>query len=246
MSELFLYLAAVFSSWYVLLGGLIGALDAAIFLVKKERRKVIEKEIIKYSGYLAGVLILFGCFNAWKYEHRNLEIVKTQRSNDVGEWNLCKGDLRLKSEMLAAFQRHNATQQATIGGLQGTLNSEQAAVNNCVVSLGKKAIGEPVMVSLFTHYFEHAAPSQRLTGIILIPSQSTTMRGELECKNAFNVPEWRMAVDAINNAEITSLAPNRKHFSVGSPPWEKGVPVFILAAGTEPLGECHFTLQPLK
>lgn len=134
-------------------------------------------------------------------------------------------------------------QQATLTAQQQTLNSQQGTMNSCVLALGRKAVGEPLQISLFMQ--ELPSKSPKAMDIILLTNRVTRMRGDLECSKPFSVVQWTILGPMMIKVGggVMPLAANKVYLSWESPEWEPGMPVLITVSSENGTDGCTFKLR---
>ena len=108
--QLFLYLANVFSHWVASFGGV-------ALLVFEIWRKAKGKEAHHRIFWgAAAVPLAIGMYQAWLDEHRNSEVLISEKASVWGQYNECQGNLKAEHTKSDLLDNQNRAQQTTITG----------------------------------------------------------------------------------------------------------------------------------
>ncbi len=211
-----------------------------------------------YIIVLFCVFWFLATFSAWHDADKNLTSVIQQRAQDVSDLSSCRGDLKTADALLEQAKAQNIQQQGTINSLQTSFNSQQGAVNNCVVSLGKmnplvnaKINALPLYIATQRGKDRFGLPTSKyLFALIIMTNRTLEPIGDLKCDNAFSPSTPRLTTQA-TSAMVAPSAPvliNDHEYEIRvsntGASWTDENPIFMSAFSPSPiLGKCSFTPQ---
>jgi hypothetical protein len=132
MSEFLGFLGNVLAHWIALMSGLFSLVLALIGQAKKWRR-----EVPRLFWVFAAFAVYVSCFQAWKDEHRNSEVLKQEKAALTGENNTCTFERALLERDVQSLNSIHATDADSVANGRKTIDHQVAQIGQCLIDEGK-------------------------------------------------------------------------------------------------------------
>jgi hypothetical protein len=226
----------------------------------------ISKPLKKSWFVGAAITCLFiACYQCWLDEHHNTETIIQEKALQVGMKNTCLSDLRVETAFSKGQESLNGSQRQALDRQQDTMEKQQSAVNNCVVSLGKMnpvvrrevhviVIPFGVTTKNSTAFISRFAanPNKVYMEEVVIATNEDEQRpsGYLHCTEPFEIagnPELPMISSGMVASEpATRISDREYHIAVSNTGshWGPSTPMYMpIRSDMEILAGCSFTPQ---
>jgi hypothetical protein len=204
---------------------------------KYERFRLFVRGCIKNLRWIGLFCILFACYQAWDIEHKNLEQAINGPDGKIAAWsNYTRCDAERSS-----LRELTDTYSSQLENQRGIITNQQSTIDTCMVTLTKNIVGEPLRPLVWTVGLG-IIKTPILTEMVLVTNRQTTLRGDLECDEPFDIFDWTLASGGIRMGVMdTKLSPRDYYLQTSSPLWEPRVPIIVNTTSNSTLHGCKFT-----
>ncbi len=218
---------------------------AATVVLELFRRFVLKRDFPNrwYAWILSGFLC-FAFFQAWEEQYTSAE----SRAHVI--YALSADKARLEGELHGEVGRANAEvggKAATIDALKTQISSQQVAINQCLVQLGKAQQAEPLKMTMLPNPIMPAGNTGRyLTEFIILTNKSTQ---HVSAMFGCDRPMRQFQADVMGRSSFNGgsgvIGPNTGHLDITTTPaWSSTNPLLIkIWHDDSELGNCRIRVD---